>query len=86
MPNSLGLAFQIADDLLDAVGDSAVTGKTSGLDLRDGKVNFVSIFGLEGARQRAQTLVEQSKNSLAIFGSEASALCDLADFTLTRDH
>ncbi|MCX8502126.1 MAG: polyprenyl synthetase family protein [Alphaproteobacteria bacterium] len=83
---ALGLAFQIADDILDATGDSAVTGKTSGQDARDGKVNFVSLYGLAEARLQAEQLVAQAQSSLAGFGKAAERLKGLADYAIQRVH
>ncbi len=82
--HDLGLAFQIADDLLDVTGESADLGKTAGKDLAQGKATFVAMLGLEGARERAAMLSEQAIAHLEIFGERADALRALAGFVISR--
>lgn len=82
----LGLAFQIADDLLDVEGDAAVTGKAVGKDAAAGKATFLSLIGIERARTQAQLLVDQAKAHLHGFGSQADLLRDIADFAIARSH
>jgi farnesyl diphosphate synthase len=82
----LGLAFQIADDLLDAEGEEAKTGKRVGKDEDAGKETFVSLLGPERARQQAQLLVDQAIEHLRGFGAEADLLRDIARFAVARDH
>jgi farnesyl diphosphate synthase len=84
--HDLGLAFQIADDLLDAQGEEAKTGKRVGKDADAGKETFVSLLGADRARQQAQMLVEQAIDHLHAFGEEAELLRDIARFAVTRDH
>ncbi|WP_095010997.1 polyprenyl synthetase family protein [Tsuneonella mangrovi] len=81
----IGLAFQIADDLLDVEGDEASTGKALRKDQGAGKATFVSLMGVEQARDQAKALVEQAIGHLAIYGSEADLLRALARFIVYRD-
>jgi farnesyl diphosphate synthase len=81
---ALGLAFQIADDILDIEGDEAATGKRVGKDHAAGKATFVSLLGLQGARARAQDLVNQAQDALAPFGDRADTLRAVAQFVVTR--
>jgi len=82
----LGLAFQIADDLLDVEGEEAKTGKRVGKDDEAGKETFVSLLGIDRARQQAAMLVEQAIEHLHTYGEEADLLRDIARFAVTRDH
>jgi farnesyl diphosphate synthase len=81
----LGLAFQIADDILDVEGDAALTGKRVGKDADAGKATFVSLLGLDAARTRAQELVEGACEALDPYGNEAQALRQAARFVISRD-
>jgi farnesyl diphosphate synthase len=81
----IGLAFQIADDILDATGDAAKAGKRLRKDAEAGKATFVSLLGLEAARARARGLVEEAEAALEPYGAEAGTLCDLARFVIARD-
>ena len=82
----LGLAFQIADDLLDVEGEEARTGKRVRKDGDAGKETFVSLLGAERARQQADLLVDQAIAHLHTFGEEADLLRDIARFAVARDH
>ena len=84
--NDLGLAYQIADDLLDATGDEQAVGKALAKDENAGKANFVTILGIDGARQRVQLLADQAKEHLAIFREKANILLQSVDFVLDRTH
>ena len=82
----IGIAFQISDDILDVVGDAALMGKTLGKDAIQGKLTFVSLYGLDTAGEIAAQLIAEAKESLAVFGSKAENLKDLADFIISRNH
>jgi farnesyl diphosphate synthase len=82
----MGLAFQIADDLLDEEGEEEKTGKKVGKDREQGKGTFVTLLGHERARQQAQLLVDQAIGYLASFGAEADLLRAIARFAVARDH
>ncbi|MXO50233.1 polyprenyl synthetase family protein [Erythrobacter gaetbuli] len=82
----IGLAFQIADDLLDVEGDEEKAGKALRKDERQGKQTFVTIMGREQARAQAEMLVEQAGQHLASHGADARLLAELARFIVKRDH
>jgi farnesyl diphosphate synthase len=83
---NIGLAFQIADDLIDHSGDEASAGKPTGKDANAGKATFVSLLGEERARQQAGFLVDQAVEHLSSHGSEAGLLRAIARFAIERDH
>lgn len=80
----LGLAFQIADDLLDYDGDAALLGKPAGQDADRGKASFVVLMGLEPARQAAAQLIADAEAALAPWGTAADPLCSIAQFAIER--
>ena len=82
----LGLAFQIADDLLDHGGDEARVGKRLRKDDDQGKVTFVTMLGFERAQRQAQILVDQATEHLQGFGRDADLLAAIARFAISRDH
>jgi farnesyl diphosphate synthase len=82
---ALGLAFQIADDILDETGDAATAGKALHKDAAAGKATFVSLLGLEAARARAKSLVDEACDALAPYGPKADLLREAARFTIARD-
>jgi farnesyl diphosphate synthase len=82
--HDLGLAFQIADDLLDVEGSAAETGKPVGADLAAGKATFVSILGIERARAQAELLVRQAVAHLDLFEQRAELLREAARFVIAR--
>jgi len=81
---ALGLAFQIADDILDVEGDAALAGKRLQKDAEAGKATFVSLLGLDGARARAAELVAEAEAALASFGGRADTLRQAARFVISR--
>ena len=82
----LGLAFQIVDDLLDVEGDEDRAGKKLRKDDGAGKETFVSLLGIEPARQRCHMLVQQAIDHLHAYGEEAELLRAIARYVLMRDH
>lgn len=83
---ALGLAFQIADDILDETGDEAKTGKRLHKDADAGKATFVSLLGLNGAKEMARSLVAQSNDALCTYDARADGLRDAANFVISREH
>lgn len=80
----LGLAFQVTDDILDVEADPQDTGKEKGKDVAAGKATFVSTMGREGAKARAEMLIEQAISHLKIFEGRADMLAKLAEYVLER--
>ncbi len=83
---AVGLAFQIADDILDVEGDEAKTGKRLNKDADAGKATFVSLLGLDGAKQRARALVDQAEEAISCYGNKAQNLQDVARFAISREN
>ena len=82
---ALGLAFQIADDILDETGDEAKAGKRLHKDADAGKATFVSLLGLDEAKARARALVAEAVDALALYDARADNLRDAARFVIARD-
>ncbi|MGB1469791.1 MAG: polyprenyl synthetase family protein [Candidatus Puniceispirillaceae bacterium] len=82
----LGLAFQIADDLLDYQADAEQIGKPAGRDAVQGKASFVEFLGLAEARAKADSLIDEACASLDDYGAQADGLRRLADFVINRNH
>lgn len=80
----IGLAFQIADDLLDVLGTEEATGKTINKDCEAGKATFVSLLGISQAQKRAQFLIDKAIGQLDMFGDKAANLKAIADFIVER--
>jgi farnesyl diphosphate synthase len=81
---ALGLAFQIADDILDIEGDAATVGKATGKDTDAGKATFVSLLGLDGAKRRAEELVQSACDALSVYGKDGDILRETAHFVVAR--
>ena len=82
----IGLAFQIADDILDVEGDEELAGKALRKDEAAGKETFLSLLGLPRAREQASMLVDQAIDHLRGYGSEADILRSVARYVTERDH
>lgn len=83
---ALGLAFQIADDILDVEGDAGLAGKRLNKDASAGKATFVSLLGLEGAKARARALIDEAKAALQTYGDDAAQLRAAAHFVIARSN
>jgi farnesyl diphosphate synthase len=81
----IGLAFQIADDIMDVEGDEALAGKALHKDDAAGKATFVTLMGIERAREQAVLLVDQAIDHLSGFGEEAALLRAIARYVVERD-
>ena len=82
---ALGLAFQIVDDVLDITADLATLGKDPGSDREAGKTTFVDLLGVDGAKARARSVMDEGLRALEPFGAKADALRALARYTVERD-
>jgi geranylgeranyl pyrophosphate synthase len=82
---AIGVAFQVADDLLDVEGATEVIGKTQGSDIKNNKSTYPSLFGLDAARERADRLYRESMAELDRFGEAAQPLRWLCDYIIRRD-
>ena len=83
---NIGLAFQITDDILDVIGDEKLVGKTLKKDKKQNKLNFVSIYGVEKAKNIAKKLMDEAIIDVDYFGSKAIELKLLARYILERNH
>jgi len=81
---SIGLAFQIQDDILDIEGDTILAGKRLQKDISAGKATFVSLLGIENAKIRAKQLVEEAIEALSIYGDKAEPMRQVAKFIIER--
>jgi geranylgeranyl diphosphate synthase type II len=82
---SIGLAFQIADDILDIVGDERKIGKPVGSDEKQDKATFPRLYGLEESRRRARNEVARALDALSSFGESAEPLRAIARYIVERD-
>jgi geranylgeranyl diphosphate synthase type II len=82
----IGLAFQIADDLLDVTGEEAKLGKKPGRDVDLGKLTYPSLLGIDNSRSKAEQLVQEACQAVSHFGDRGLWLKDLARFIVERDH
>lgn len=83
---TLGLAFQVQDDLLDIEGDTTVIGKPQGSDLARAKPTYPSLLGIAGARDYLSQLLDAALASLETFGAEGDLLRDMAGYVVARTH
>ncbi|MDB9715559.1 polyprenyl synthetase family protein [Amylibacter sp.] len=81
---SIGLAFQIQDDILDIEGDAVLAGKRLQKDVSAGKATFVSLLGIEGAKLRAKELIEEAIDALSDYGDKAEPMRQVAKFIIER--
>lgn len=81
---NIGLAFQVADDILDVTQSTEALGKTAAKDLQADKTTYPKLLGLDGARAEAQRLVAEAKEAMAPFGDRAIPLLALADYIIDR--
>lgn len=81
-----GLAFQIADDVLDVTQSTEVLGKTAGKDQAVEKATYPRLLGLDGSRQQAKKLINEAKDALAPYGDRSATLFALADFIINRQN
>lgn len=82
--NDVGVLFQMVDDLIDATSSQAEAGKAVAKDAAAGKVNLVTLLGVDTAQQRVRLLAAQAKQHLALFGSRAKLLSEAVDFIVDR--
>ncbi len=82
---AFGLAFQVADDLLDVQGTTAKAGKTVGKDAARGKLTFPGLIGVDESRRRVRALSEEAAGALEVLGGPAQPLAELAKFAMERD-
>ena len=83
---NIGLAFQISDDILDIIGDEKLVGKTLKKDIKQNKLNFVSIYGVDKAKEIAIELIDEANCLLEYFGNNSMYLKLLSRYILERNH
>lgn len=84
--NAYGMLFQITDDILDCTGDAALLGKTVGKDTAEGKLTFVSVYGLKGAKTHAQSYAKIALEAVTSVNRDACFFSELIQYTLTRKY
>ena len=84
--DSIGLAFQIVDDMLNVISTTEELGKAAGSDAERGKATYPAFFGLDKSRIMAQEAVDRAKHSLADFGPAGEPLQELAQYIINRSH
>lgn len=82
----IGVAFQIADDILDVEGEQILVGKTLQKDANQGKLTFVGLYGLEKAKEIARDIIQEAKDALNVFGNKAEVLKALAQYIIDRKY
>ncbi len=82
---AIGILFQIRDDILDKIGESEKLGKTAGIDERNNKLTYVSLYGLQESQARAEKLAEEAYRCLDKIGGDMSFFRELVDYSLTRE-
>jgi geranylgeranyl diphosphate synthase type II len=82
----VGLAFQIADDLLDVLGSNESLGKTAGKDDREKKLTYPALHGIEESQHVARRLVREAGEALEGFGAQARRLCEIAEYLIARNN
>ncbi|PCO06175.1 geranyl transferase [Microbulbifer flavimaris] len=84
--DAIGLAFQVQDDILDVTADTATLGKTQGADAARNKPTYVSLLGLDGARQKLEGLYQEALDALDAVRGDTTLLKQLADYVAHRSH
>ena len=82
--DAYGMLFQITDDILDCEGEASVLGKTVGKDAEEGKTTFVTVYGLERAKEYAKSYAHEAREAIASVGGDAAFFTELIRYTLTR--
>ena len=84
--DAIGLAFQVQDDILDIEGDTATLGKQQGADVARDKPTYPALLGMQGARQKAQQLIDEAQQWLMQLSGDTRTLTALAHYVIKRDH
>lgn len=84
--DAIGLAFQVQDDILDIEGDTNILGKPQGSDVAANKSTYPSLLGLQGAKDKAHTLVDTAINALSEIDADSGRLSAIAEYIIARDH